>query len=122
MNSKKIIMECDFGGRPLKIETGRMAKQSDGSVVVHYGDTMVLVTAVSNRSIKPGQSWFPLTVDYQERYYAAGKFPGGFFKLESRPSTDATLAARIIDRPIRPLFPEGYMYDTQVVATVLSVD
>lgn len=120
--NNKVIMECDLGGRPLKIETGRMAKQADGSVVVHYGDTMVLVTAVSNRSVKPGQSWFPLTVDYQERYYAAGKFPGGFFKREARPSTDATLSARIIDRPIRPLFPEGYMYDTQVVATVLSVD
>lgn len=118
----KQVMEVDFGGRKLSIETGRMAKQADGSVLVRYGDTVVLVTAVSARKVKPGQGFFPLTVDYNEKYYAAGKFPGGFFKRESRPSTDATLSARLIDRPIRPLFPEGYMYDTQVVANVLSVD
>jgi polyribonucleotide nucleotidyltransferase len=122
MLNKKTVVSCDFGGRPITIETGRLAKQAHGSVLVTYGQTQVLVTAVSNAKPKPGQSWFPLTVDYQEKYYAAGKFPGGFFKRESRPSTDATLIARIIDRPIRPLFPEGYMNDTQVVATVLSVD
>jgi polyribonucleotide nucleotidyltransferase len=122
MLNNKTVLSCDFGGRPITIETGRLAKQAHGSVLVTYGQTVVLVTAVSNAKPKPGQSWFPLTVDYQEKYYAAGKFPGGFFKRESRPSTDATLIARLIDRPIRPLFPEGYLCDTQVVATVLSVD
>jgi polyribonucleotide nucleotidyltransferase len=122
MLNKKTILSCDFGGRPITIETGRLAKQAHGSVLVTYGQTVVLVTAVSNAKPKPGQSWFPLTVDYQEKYYAAGKYPGGFFKRESRPSNDATLTARVIDRPIRPLFPEGYLNDTQVVATVLSVD
>lgn len=122
MLNKKTVLSCDFGGRPITIETGRMAKQADGSVVVTYGETVVLVTAVSNKKPKPGQSFFPLTVDYMERYYANGKFPGGFFKRENRPSNDATLTARLIDRPIRPLFPEGYLNDTQVVATVLSVD
>jgi polyribonucleotide nucleotidyltransferase len=120
--NKKITVQCEFGGRPITIETGRMAKQADGSVLVTYGETVVLVTAVSNKKPKPGQSFFPLTVDYIEKYYAAGKYPGGFFKRESRPSNDATLNARLIDRPIRPLFPEGYLNDTHVVATVLSVD
>ncbi len=120
--NKKITVNCSFGGRDIVIETGRMAKQADGSVLVTYGETVVLVTAVSNKNPKPGQSFFPLTVDYIEKYYAAGKFPGGFFKRESRPSMDATLTSRLIDRPIRPLFPEGYLNDTQVVATVLSVD
>jgi polyribonucleotide nucleotidyltransferase len=122
MLNNKTVLSVDFGGRPITIETGRMAKQADGSVLVTYGETMVLVTAVSNKKPKPGQSFFPLTVDYMERYYANGKFPGGFFKRENRPSNDATLTARLIDRPIRPLFPEGYLNDTQVVATVLSVD
>jgi polyribonucleotide nucleotidyltransferase len=122
MLNKKTVVSCEFGGRPITIETGRMAKQADGSVLVTYGETVVLVTAVSNKKPKPGQSFFPLTVDYAEKYYAAGKFPGGFFKRENRPSNDATLIARLIDRPIRPLFPEGYLNDTQVVATVLSVD
>ena len=122
MLNNKTVLSVDFGGRPITIETGRMAKQADGSVVVTYGETVVLVTAVSNKKPKPGQSFFPLTVDYMERYYANGKFPGGFFKRENRPSNDATLIARLIDRPIRPLFPEGYLNDTQVVATVLSVD
>ncbi|RZA08302.1 MAG: polyribonucleotide nucleotidyltransferase [Proteobacteria bacterium] len=120
--NKKTVLSCDFGGRPITIETGRMAKQADGSVLVTYGETVVLVTAVSNKKPKPGQSFFPLTVDYAEKYYASGKFPGGFFKRESRPSNDATLTARLIDRPLRPLFPEGYLNDTQVIATVLSVD
>lgn len=122
MNSKKVSLSCDFGGRPITVETGRMAKQADGSVLVTYGETVVLVTAVSSRSVKPGQDFFPLTVNYNEKYYAAGKFPGGYFKRENRPSNDATLIARLIDRPIRPLFPEGYLYDTQVIANVLSVD
>jgi len=121
LNNKKVV-SCEFGGRTISIETGRMAKQADGSVVVTYGETVVLVTAVSNKTPKPGQSFFPLTVDYAEKYYAAGKYPGGFFKRENRPSNDATLTARLIDRPIRPLFPEGYLNDTQIIATVLSVD
>ncbi len=122
MLNKKTVVSCEFGGRTISIETGRMAKQADGSVLVTYGETVVLVTAVSNKKPKPGQSFFPLTVDYAEKYYAAGKFPGGFFKRENRPSNDATLNARLIDRPIRPLFPEGYLNDTQVVASILSVD
>ena len=122
MYPNKQTITCDFGGRPITIETGRLAKQAHGSVLVTYGETVVLVTAVSNKKPKPGQSFFPLTVDYVEKYYAAGKFPGGFFKRENRPSTDATLIARLIDRPLRPLFPEGYLNDTQVVAQVLSVD
>ncbi|MCO5142084.1 MAG: polyribonucleotide nucleotidyltransferase [Oligoflexia bacterium] len=121
MNNKTVV-SCEFGGRTITLETGRMAKQASGSVLVTYGETMVLVTAVSSKEPKPGQSFFPLTVDYVEKYYAAGKFPGGYFKREARPSTDATLIARLIDRPIRPLFPEGYLCDTHVVATVLSVD
>lgn len=122
MLNNKTVLSCDFGGRPITIETGRLAKQADGSVLVTYGQTVVLVTAVSNKKPKPGQSFFPLTVDYAEKYYASGKFPGGFFKRENRPSNDATLTARLIDRPLRPLFPEGYLNDTQVIATVLSVD
>ena len=120
--NKKITVTADFGGRPITIETGRLAKQADGAVLVTYGETVVLVTTVSAKKPKPGQSFFPLTVDYIEKYYAAGKFPGGFFKRESRPSTDATLTSRLIDRPLRPLFPEGYLNDTNVVAMVLSAD
>lgn len=117
-----VSVSVDFGGRQLTIETGKMAKQADGSVLVTYGDTKVLVTAISNKDLREGIDFFPLTVEYQEKFYAAGRIPGGFFKREGRPSSDATLVARMIDRPIRPLFPEGYMYETQVVATVLSVD
>ena len=113
---------CEFGGRKFSIETGKMAKQADGAVLARCGDTVVLVATTSSRKLKPGQSFFPLTVDYIEKYYAAGRFPGGFFKREARPSGDATLNARLIDRPLRPLFPENYMYDTHVHATVLSVD
>ena len=120
--NNKVSFECEFGGRNISIETGRFAKQADGSVVVRYGDTMVLVTATSARTVKPGQDFFPLTVDYIEKYYAVGKFPGGFFKREARPSSDALLSARLIDRPIRPLFPEGYMYTTHIQVTVLSSD
>ena len=119
---KPITVECEFGGRTLSIETGKMAKQADGAVVVRYGETVVLVTAVSSKEPKEGINFLPLTVEYQERFYAAGRIPGGFFKRETRPSVDATLCARMIDRPIRPLFPEGYHNEIQVVATVLSVD
>jgi polyribonucleotide nucleotidyltransferase len=111
-----------IAGQQIKIETGRMAKQADGSVVVTSGNNMVLVTAVSSKQPKPDQSYFPLMVEYIEKFYSIGKIPGGYFKREGKPSTESVLAARIIDRPIRPLFPEGYLNDTQVVATVLSSD
>lgn len=109
-------------GQQIKIETGRLAKQADGSVLVSSGNNMVLVTAVSSKEAKPDQGFFPLTVEYIEKFYAIGKIPGGYFKREGKPSTESVLSARIIDRPIRPLFPEGYLNDTQVVATVLSAD
>ena len=108
--------------KQITFETGRLAKQTDGSVLVTCGNNMVLVTAVSAKEAKPDQSFFPLTVEFIEKYYAIGKIPGGYFKREGKPSTDSILSARIIDRPIRPLFPEGYLNDTQVVATILSAD
>ncbi len=115
------VYQAEFGGRTLTIETGKIAMLAGGSVTVRYGDTMVLGTA--NRSEpRPGLDFFPLTVDFEERMYAAGKIPGGFIKRESRPSEAAILAARLTDRPIRPLFPEGYKDDVQVVITVLSTD
>jgi len=114
-------LETQFGGRTLTIETGTLARLAGGAVTVRYGDTVVLGTA--NRSDpRPGLDFFPLTVEFEERMYAAGKIPGGFIKRESRPSEAAILAARLTDRPIRPLFPEGYKDDVQVVLTVLSTD
>ena len=115
-------VELEFSGRTLSIETGKMAKQANGAVVVRSGDTMVLVTAVASKSIKEGQDFFPLTVNYQEKAYAGGKIPGGFFKREARPSDSETLTCRLIDRPIRPLFPETFLNDTQIMATVISAD
>ncbi|GAA4474231.1 polyribonucleotide nucleotidyltransferase [Gluconacetobacter asukensis] len=114
--------EIEWGGRTLVLETGKIARQADGAVVVTYGDTVVLCTAVGARSVKPGQDFFPLTVNYQEKAYAAGKIPGGFFKREGRPSEIEVLNSRLIDRPIRPLFPEAFRNEVQVVATVLSHD
>lgn len=110
-----------LAGQQIKIETGRLAKQADGSAFVTCGNNMVLVTVVSSRK-ESDMDFFPLTVEFSEKFYAAGKIPGGFFKREGRPTTEATLSARQIDRPIRPCFPEGYRYDTQVVATVMSYD
>ncbi|HXH28896.1 MAG TPA: polyribonucleotide nucleotidyltransferase, partial [Candidatus Polarisedimenticolia bacterium] len=112
----------EFGGRTLTIETGRVAKQADGAVTVRYGDTVVLVTATADRREKAGISFLPLTVDYRENTYAAGKIPGGFFKREGRPNEKETLTSRLIDRPIRPLFPKGWACETQVIALVLSAD
>ncbi len=113
--------ETQFGGRTLTIETGKLARLAGGAVTVRYGDTLVLGTA--NRSDpRPGLDFFPLTVEFEERMYAAGKIPGGFIKREARASEAATLAARLTDRPIRPLFPEGYKDDIQLVITVLSTD
>ena len=114
--------ELDWGGRKLVLETGKIARQADGAVVASYGDTVVLCTAVGVRSVKPGQDFFPLTVNYQEKAFAAGKIPGGFFKREGRPSEKEVLTSRLIDRPIRPLFPDGFRNEVQVVATVLSHD
>ncbi len=112
--------ELDWGGRKLILETGKIARQADGAVMARYGDTIVLCTAVGVKSAKPGQDFFPLTVNYQEKAFAAGKIPGGFFKREGRPSEKETLVSRLIDRPIRPLFPHGFRNEVQVVATVLS--
>ena len=114
--------ELDWGGRKLVLETGKIARQADGAVLARYGDTIVLCTAVGVRNPKPGQDFFPLTVNYQEKAFAAGKIPGGFFKREGRPSEKETLVSRLIDRPIRPLFPQGFRNEVQVVATVLSHD
>jgi polyribonucleotide nucleotidyltransferase len=111
-----------FGTQELSIETGRMAKQADGSVVVRYGDSMVLVTAVASTSVRPGIDFMPLTVDYLEKTSAAGKIPGGYFKREGRLTEAEVLTSRLIDRPCRPLFPKGWRFDTQVIATVLSAD
>src|SRR5210317_2336721 len=102
------------------METGEVARQADGAVIVSMSDTVVLVTAVGRKEANPGQSFFPLTVNYQEKTYAAGRIPGGFFKREGRPSEKETLTCRLIDRPIRPLFPKGFMNEVQVVANVLS--
>ena len=112
----------EVGGRTLTIEQGKMAKQANGAVLVRYGDTVVLVTVTASKEPREGVDFFPLTVDYEEKMYAAGKIPGGFIKREGRPSNDATLCARLIDRPIRPLFPKGYRNDVQIVATVLSIE
>jgi polyribonucleotide nucleotidyltransferase len=114
--------EFDWGGRKLTLETGRVARQADGAVIATYGETVVLATAVGAHSAKPGIDFFPLTVNYQEKYFAAGKIPGGYFKREGRPTERETLISRLIDRPIRPLFAEGYRNETQVIVTVLSHD
>ena len=114
--------EIELGGRKLTIEQGKMAKQANGAVLVRYGDTVVLVTATASSAPREGVDFFPLTVDYEEKMYAAGKIPGGFIKREGRPSSDAVLCARLIDRPIRPLFPDGFRNDVQSVATVLCVE
>jgi polyribonucleotide nucleotidyltransferase len=115
-------VEVDLGGRALTMETGKIAKQANGAVVVRSGDAAVLVTACMANSPKPGAGFFPLTVDYREYTYAAGKIPGGFIKREGRPSEKEILTSRLIDRPIRPLFPEGFLHETQVIGMVLSAD
>src|SRR5215472_1373752 len=116
-------VEIDLdNGRVLSLETGKIAKQANGSVVVRSGDSVVLVTACAAEKPKPGASFFPLTVDYREYTYSAGRFPGGFIKREGRPTEKEILTSRLIDRPIRPLFPEGYSNETQVIGMVLSAD
>jgi polyribonucleotide nucleotidyltransferase len=116
------VVELELAGRRLRLETGRVAKQADGAVWASYADTVVLATAVASQNAKPGVDFLPLTVDYQEKAYAAGKIPGGYFKREGRPSEKEVLTSRLIDRPLRPLFPDGYYNETQVIASVLSAD
>ncbi len=120
MNIHKVTGQV--GANPISFETGKMAKLADGAVVVSSGETTVLVTACSLTKIKPGQSWFPLSVEYKERAFAAGVFPGGYFKREGRPTEKEILTCRMTDRPLRPLFPKGYLYETQIVALMLSAD
>ena len=122
MNNNVTTVKTTFGGRDLIIETGKLAKQAAGSVIVRYGDSVVLVTVGVKAEESANKSFLPLSVDYVEKTFAAGKIPGGFFKREGRPTEMATLTSRFIDRPIRPLFPDGYFHETQVIATVLSVD
>ncbi len=117
-----IRKSIEYGDHQLTIETGEVARQANGAVMVSLDDTVVLVTVVGKKEVRPGQAFFPLTVDYQEKTYAAGKIPGGFFKREGRPSEKETLTCRLIDRPIRPLFPDGFMNEVQVIATVVSSD
>jgi len=119
-NTHKV--EIEWAGRTLTLETGKIARQADGAVVASYGETVVLATVVSAKEAKEGQDFFPLTVNYQEKAYAAGRIPGGYFKREGRPSEAETLISRLIDRPIRPLFPDGYKNDTQVIISVLQHD
>ena len=114
--------EVTWGGKLLTFETGKIARQADGAVMVTYGGTTVLCTAVGASTAKPGIDFFPLTVNYQEKTFAAGRIPGGFFKREGRPSEKETLVSRLIDRPIRPLFHKNYKNETQVIATVLAHD
>ena len=118
----KVKKSIQYGAHELTIETGEIARQADGAVMVSYGDTVVLVAVTSKSEVKEGQDFFPLTVDYMEKTYAAGKIPGGFFKREGRPSEKETLTSRLIDRPLRPLFPEAFYNEVQIVATVMSSD
>jgi polyribonucleotide nucleotidyltransferase len=116
-----VRVERQIGGRTLSIETGRMARQAHGSALVRYADTVVIATAVRAEP-REGITWFPLTVEYREMTYAAGKIPGGFFKREGRPSQKEVLTCRMVDRPIRPLFPDGYRDEVQIIVEVLSAD
>ncbi|HAR6485242.1 TPA: polyribonucleotide nucleotidyltransferase [Staphylococcus pseudintermedius] len=121
MSQEKKVFKTEWANQPLTIETGQLAKQANGAVLVRYGDTVVLSTATASKEPRDGD-FFPLTVNYEEKMYAAGKIPGGFKKREGRPGDEATLTARLIDRPIRPLFPDGYRHDVQIINTVLSAD
>ncbi|MEZ5344140.1 MAG: polyribonucleotide nucleotidyltransferase [Pyrinomonadaceae bacterium] len=123
MSKKKYLKEAiKLGGKELTVETGKVAKQADGSVVIGYGETMLLVTAVSDTSPREGLNFFPLTVEYRESSYSAGRIPGNYFRREGRPNEKEVLTCRLIDRPVRPLFPDGYRNETQIVATVISAD
>ncbi|MBZ0161748.1 MAG: polyribonucleotide nucleotidyltransferase, partial [Notoacmeibacter sp.] len=115
-------VELDWGGRKLTLETGKVARQADGAIIASYGESTVIATVVSAREPKPGIDFLPLTVNYQEKFFAAGRIPGGYFKREGRPTEKETLVSRLIDRPVRPLFAKGYRCDTQVIVTTLSHD
>ena len=114
--------ELEINGKKLTLETGKFARQADGAIIATLGETIVIATAVGAKKVAEGQDYFPLSVNYQEKYYAAGKIPGGYFKREARPTEAETLISRLIDRPIRPLFPSGFMNEVQVLPTVLSYD
>src|SRR6187551_2661370 len=118
--SEKVV--CPIGQSQITIETGKLAKQADGAVTIQMGETIVFVAAVAATKAKEGQDFFPLTVDYREKAAAVGKFPGGYFKREGRPSEKEILTCRMTDRPLRPLFPKGYLYDTQIIGVLLSAD
>jgi polyribonucleotide nucleotidyltransferase len=118
----KVTKSIQYGDHTLTLETGEIARQADAAVMVSYGDTVVMVAVTSRSEVKAGQDFFPLTVDYMEKTYAAGKIPGSFFKREGRPSEKETLTSRLIDRPLRPLFPASFYNEVQVVATVMSSD
>jgi polyribonucleotide nucleotidyltransferase len=117
-----VSKSVEIGNKTLTIETGKLARQADGAVTVRYGDTIVLVTAVASELVQEDADFFPLSVEYREKTYAAGKIPGGFFKREARPSEKEILSARLIDRPIRPLFPANFTSETQIIATIISTD
>src|SRR6185295_12875110 len=118
----KVTKTFQWGQHTVTLETGEIARQAGGAVIVNVEDTVILCTVVAAKNAKPGQDFFPLTCDYVEKTYAAGKIPGGFFKREGRPSEKEVLTSRLIDRPIRPLFPDGFYNEVQVVATVMSVN
>ncbi|MCX8512464.1 MAG: polyribonucleotide nucleotidyltransferase, partial [Chthoniobacteraceae bacterium] len=115
-------VSSQIGSTTIRFETGKLAKLADGAVTVQCGETIILVSAVSATKIKDGQDFFPLTVDYREKAAAVGKFPGGYFRREGRPSEKEILTSRMTDRPLRPLFPKGYLYDTQIITVMLSAD
>src|SRR5699024_5166955 len=121
MAENKKAFSTEIAGRTFSVEVGELGKQANGACMVHHGDTSVMVTATASKETKD-LPFFPLTVNYEERLYAVGKIPGGFIKREGRPSEQAILSSRLIDRPIRPLFPEGYRNEVQVISTVMSVD
>ena len=114
--------EIDFGGKKLTLETGKVARQADGAIIAKLGETVVIATAVGAKKLNEGQDYFPLSVNYQEKYYAAGKIPGGYFKREARPSNEEILTMRLVDRVLRPLFPKNYHYETQVMIQLMSHD
>ena len=118
----KVVKSFQWGSQTVRMETGEIARQAGGAVLVDIGDTVILATVVGAKNAKPGQNFFPLTVDYLEKTYAAGKIPGGFFRREGRPSESETLISRLIDRPLRPLFPEGFLNEVQVVIHVVSLN
>src|SRR3982750_1606454 len=122
MKKKYLNESIKLGNQELIVETGRVAKQADGSVVIRYGDTMLLVAAVSAHTAREGLDFFPLTVEYREATYAAGRIPGNYFRREGRPSEKEVLTCRLIDRPVRPLFADGYRFETQIVGSVISAD